>query len=120
MAARARRAIMDWGVRVDVLRSMRGVIPCAPVPEQAAKDEGTPREAQTLVVHGSPSQRYPLRSGRPLSTVEAAQVHAKLLVQQGYAGWMMRVYAYRREDWPAEQWLIDHGQEEPLVGMHAF
>jgi hypothetical protein len=31
------------GVRVDVLRSMRGVIPCAPVPEQAAKDEGTPR-----------------------------------------------------------------------------
>jgi hypothetical protein len=72
------------------------------------------------VVHGTPPQRYPLRSGRPCGTFEAAQLHAKHLAQQGYAGWIMRVQEYRQEDWPAEQWLIDHDQEEPLVGMHPF
>ena len=72
------------------------------------------------VVHGTPPPPYPLRSGRPLGTVEATQLHAKLLAQQGYAGWIIRVHEYRQEDWPAEQWLIDHGQAEPIVGMHPF
>ena len=72
------------------------------------------------VVHGTPRQPSPLHSGQPLGTVAAAQLHAKLLAQQGYAGWIMRVQEYRQEDWPAEQWLIDHGQAEPIVGMYPF
>jgi hypothetical protein len=72
------------------------------------------------VVHGTSPQRYPLCSGRPFGTVEAAQLHAKLLAKQGYVGWILRVHEFRQEDWPAEQWLIDHGQEEPIVGMHPF
>ena len=72
------------------------------------------------VVHGTPPEPSPLRSGRPLRTVEAAQLHAKLLAQHGYAGWILRVQEYRQEDWPAAPWLIDHGQAEPMVGMHPF
>jgi hypothetical protein len=33
---------------------------------------------------------------------------------------MLRVQEYRQEEWPAEQWLMDHGQAEPMVGMHPF
>jgi hypothetical protein len=72
------------------------------------------------VVHGTAPKPYPLRSGRPFGTVEAAQLHANLLARQGYAGWILRLQEYRQEDWPAEQWLIDHGQAEPIVGMHPF
>jgi hypothetical protein len=61
-----------------------------------------------------------LHSGRPFGTVEAARLHAKLLAQHGYAGWMMRVREYRQEDWPAEQWLMDHGPAEPIIRMHPF
>jgi hypothetical protein len=69
------------------------------------------------VVHGTPSQGSPLRSGRPFGTFEAAQLHAQLLAQHGYAGWILRLHEYRQEDWPAEQWLIDHEQAEPIVWM---
>jgi hypothetical protein len=72
------------------------------------------------VVHGKPPQRYPLCSGRPLTTFEAARLHAQLLARQGYAGWIMRVREWRQEDWPEEQWLIDHGDREPIVWMHQF
>ena len=30
----------------------------------------------------------------------------------------MPVRAMHQEDWPEEQWLIDHSAEEPLVWMH--
>jgi hypothetical protein len=46
------------------------------------------------VVHGTPARRSPLHSGRPFGTVEAAQLHAKLLAQHGYAGWILRLHAY--------------------------
>jgi len=72
------------------------------------------------VAHGRPPQLYPLRSGCPLTTFEAARMHAHLLARQGYAGWIMRVREMRQEDWPAEQWLIDHGHEEPIVWMTPF
>ena len=70
--------------------------------------------------YGTPPQLYPLRSGRPFPTFEAARMHAQILSRQGYAGWIMRVRAMRQEDWPAEQWLIDHGDEEPVVWMQPF
>jgi len=38
------------------------------------------------VAHGSPPQLYPLRSGHPFTTFEAARMHAQLLAQQGYTG----------------------------------
>ena len=72
------------------------------------------------VVHSMPPHPSPRRSGRPVGTVEAAQRHAKRLEQHGYAGWIRRVQEYRQEDWPAAQWLIDHEQAEPMVGMHPF
>lgn len=72
------------------------------------------------VVHGTPAQRSPLGSGRPLRTFEVAQLHAKLLTQQGYTGWILRLREFRQEDWPAEQWLIDHEQEEPIVWTQPF
>jgi hypothetical protein len=69
------------------------------------------------VVHGTPLQRSPLCSGRPFGTFEAAQLHAKLLAQHGYAGWILRLHEFRQEDWPEEQWLIDHEQTEPIVWL---
>jgi hypothetical protein len=72
------------------------------------------------VVHGKPPQRYPLRSGHPFRTFEAARMHAHRLSRRGYAGWIMRVREWRQEDWPAEQWLIDHGAEEPIVWIQPF
>jgi hypothetical protein len=72
------------------------------------------------VVHGTPLQRSPLGSGRPFGTVEAAQLHAKLLAQHGYAGWILCLREFRQEDWPAEQWLIDHEQVEPIVWLQPF
>ena len=71
-------------------------------------------------MHGKPPQLYPLCSGRPFTTFEAARMHAQLLSRQGYAGWIMRVREMRQEDWPEEQWLIDHGDEEPIVWMTPF
>ena len=44
-------------------------------------------------------------------------MHAQLLSRQGYAGWIMRVREMRQEDRPAEQWLIDHSAEEPIVWL---
>jgi hypothetical protein len=70
------------------------------------------------VAHGRPPQLYSLRSGHPFTTFEAARMHAQLLAQQGYAGWIMRVREMHQEDWPEEQWLIDHSAEEPIVWMH--
>jgi hypothetical protein len=70
--------------------------------------------------HGTPPQLYPLHLGRPLTTFEAVRLHAQLLSRQGYAGWSMRVRAMRQEDWPAEQWRIDHSAEEPIVWMTPF
>jgi hypothetical protein len=32
----------------------------------------------------------------------------------------MRVCELRQEDWPAEQWLIDHDEQEPIVWMKPF
>ena len=72
------------------------------------------------VAHGRPPQRYPLCSGHPFTTFEAARTHAQLLSQQGYAGWIMRVREMHQEDWPEEQWLIDHSAEEPIVWMYPF
>ena len=72
------------------------------------------------VVPGTPAQRSPLRCGRPWGTCETAQLHAKRLAQHGDAGWMLRLHEYRQEDWPAEQWRIDHDQEEPIVWMQPF
>ena len=72
------------------------------------------------VVQGIPSQRALLRSGRPFGTFEAAQLHAKLLAQQGSSGWILRLREFRQEDWPEEQWLIDHEQAEPIVWMQPF
>ena len=69
------------------------------------------------VVHGTPLQRSPLCSGHPFGTFEAAQLHAKRLAQQGYAGWILRLHEFRQEDWPEEQWLIDHEQTEPIVWL---
>ena len=70
--------------------------------------------------HGTPPQLYPLCSGRPFTTFEAAHLHAQLLARQGYRGWIMRVCELRQEDWPAEQWLIDHDEQEPIVWMKPF
>jgi hypothetical protein len=72
------------------------------------------------VAHGTPPQLSPVRSGRPLTTFEAARAHAQLLARQGYAGWSMRVREWRQKDWPAEQWRIDHGAEEPIVWRKPF
>ena len=47
-------------------------------------------------------------------------MHAQLLSRQGYAGWIMRVREMRQEDRPAEQWLIDHSAEEPIVWLKPF
>jgi hypothetical protein len=55
------------------------------------------------VAHGRPPQLYPLRSGHPFTTFEAACTQAQLLAQQGYAGWIMRVREMHQEDWPEEQ-----------------
>src|ERR1043166_2716961 len=41
------------------------------------------------VVHGTPAQRFPLRSSRPFGTFEAAQLHAKRLAQHGSSGWIL-------------------------------
>jgi hypothetical protein len=72
------------------------------------------------VVHGTPAQRFPLRSSRPFGTFEAAQLHAKRLAQHGSSGWILRLREVRQEDWPAEQWLIDHEQAEPIVWLQPF
>ena len=71
-------------------------------------------------MHGKPPQLYPLRSGHPLTTSEAARMYAQLLARQGYAGWIMHTREWRQEDWPAEQWLIDHDAQEPIVWMQLF
>ena len=47
-------------------------------------------------------------------------MYAQLLARQGYAGWIMRAREWRQEDWPAEQCLIEHDAQEPIVWMQPF
>ena len=71
-------------------------------------------------VHGKPPQLYPLRSGGPFPTFDAAQSKAYQLSLLGYSGWIMRLQEVRQVDWPDNQWLIDYGAEEPIVRMKQF
>jgi hypothetical protein len=72
------------------------------------------------VLHGKPSQLYPLYSGRALTTFEAARMRAQQLSKQGYYGWILRVQEMRQEDWPEDHWRIDHSSDEAIAWLAQF
>ena len=71
-------------------------------------------------MHHKPDQPYPLYSGAPFLTFWAAQLEAHKLARQGYSGWIMRIRETREEDWPHDQWLIDHSVEDAITRLAPF
>jgi hypothetical protein len=72
------------------------------------------------VLHRKPEQPYPLHSGAPFPTLERARLECRKLVQQGYGGWLLRLREVRQEDWPHDQWMIDHSVEDAIGWMEQF
>jgi hypothetical protein len=71
-------------------------------------------------MHATPWQRYPLLSGAPFRSVERAQREARTLVEQGYCGWIVRLHEMQQEDWPDDQWRIDHSVDEAILWLEPF
>ena len=71
-------------------------------------------------IHRKPDQPYPLYSGAPLTSLERAQLEARKLARQGYTGWIMRIRETREEDWPDDQWLIDHSVADAITRLEPF
>ena len=71
-------------------------------------------------LHGKPPQCYPLHSGRAFTTLEAAQLRASTLSKQGYYGWILRLQEVRQEDWPEDQWRIDHSRDDAIAWLAQF
>jgi hypothetical protein len=71
-------------------------------------------------LYRKPDQPYPLHSGVPFPTLERARFEARKLVQQGYCGWIVRLREMRQEDWPDDQWMIDHSVDDAIGWMEQF
>jgi hypothetical protein len=67
------------------------------------------------VLYGPSPQRHPLSPGSPFTSLWAAQCEARKLAQRGYYGWIIRLREVRQEDWPEDQWLIDHSVDETMA-----
>jgi len=72
------------------------------------------------VLRAKAPQRYPLHSGRALTTFEAARLQAQQLAQQGYSGWILRLQEVRQEDWPDNHWRIDHSSDDAIAWLAPF
>jgi hypothetical protein len=71
-------------------------------------------------LHCKPDQPYPLHSGSPFMSLERARFEARKLTQQGFCGWIMRLYEVRQEDWPNDHWLIDHRVDDAIAWLEQF
>ena len=71
-------------------------------------------------LHCTPEQPYPLYSGAPFPSLERARLEARKLARQGCCGRILRVQEVRQEDWPPDQWLIDHSINDAIGWLEEF
>ena len=71
-------------------------------------------------MHRKPDQPYPLHSGAPFSNFLSAMLEARKLARKGYCGWILRIRETREQDWPDDQWLIDHSADDAISWIEQF
>jgi hypothetical protein len=71
-------------------------------------------------LHRKPEQPYPLYSGPPFPSLERARLEARTLARQGFCGWILRLREVRQENWPDDQWLIDHSVADAISWLEQF
>ena len=78
------------------------------------------RRTVYYALHCTPDQPYPLHSGAPFTSLERARLEARKLAQQGFCGRIMRLREVRQDDWPKDQWLIDHSVDDAIRWLEEF